>query len=48
MELIAGLLTGWGAIALAVVMALTVMLKWPNKLHYLWAALVLISGLLSI
>lgn len=47
MELVAGLLTGWGAIVLAVVMALTVKLKWPSWLSYVWAALVLVSGILS-
>ena len=51
MELLTGLLmglfTGWGAIALSVFMTLTVALKWPNRLHYIWAILVLISGILS-
>ncbi|TSC61751.1 MAG: hypothetical protein G01um101448_330 [Parcubacteria group bacterium Gr01-1014_48] len=47
MELITGLLTGWGAILLAVSMVLTVALKWPSWLHYVWALLVLISGILS-
>ncbi|TSC79114.1 MAG: hypothetical protein G01um101433_11 [Parcubacteria group bacterium Gr01-1014_33] len=47
MELITGLLTGWGAILLSVFMVLTVALKWPNWLHYIWALLVLASGVLS-
>jgi len=48
MELLTGLFIGWGAILLAVFMALTVALKWPNWLHYVWALLVLVSGILSI
>lgn len=52
MELLTGLLSGlfmgWGAIALSVFMVLTVVLKWPNWLHYIWAILVLISGILSL
>lgn len=48
MELLAGLVTGWGAVLLSVLMSLTVMLRWPNRLHYIWAAIVLISGLLSL
>lgn len=48
MELLTGFFTGWGAILLSVLMALTVALKWPNWLHYIWAAMVLISGLLAL
>lgn len=47
MELLTGLLSGWGAVLLSVFMVLTVLLKWPNWLHYIWAALVLVSGILS-
>ena len=46
-SLSAGLFTGWGAILLSVFMVLTVVLKWPNWLHYVWALMVLISGILS-
>lgn len=46
--LLAGLFMGWGAILLSVFMVLTVALKWPNWLYYIWAALVLVSGLLSL
>jgi len=38
---------GWGAIVLSVLMVLTVVLNWPKWLHYVWAVMVLISGLLS-
>ena len=47
-ELLAWLFTGWGAIVLSVFMVLTVALKWPNWLHYIWAVMVLVSGLLSL
>jgi uncharacterized protein (DUF983 family) len=46
--LLAGLFMGWGAIVLAVLMALTVALKWPKWLHYVWAVMVLVSGILSL
>ncbi|GEM_PF-3243913 len=46
--LLGGLFTGWGAITLSIFMALTVVLQWPKWLHYVWAVLVLISGLLSL
>jgi len=46
--LFAGLFMGWGAIVLAVFMTLTVMLKWPAWFHYIWAALVLVSGIISL
>lgn len=38
---------GWGAILLSIFMVLTVVLKLPSWLHYVWAAMVLVSGLLS-
>ena len=47
MALITGLLTGLGAILLSILMVLTVALNWPKWLHYVWALLVLISGILS-
>lgn len=47
MDLITGLFTGWGAILLAVAMALTAALNWPKWLHYVWAIMVLLSGVLS-
>ncbi len=47
MDLLAGLFTGWGAILLGLAVALTTTLKWPSWLNYIWAALVLVSGILS-
>ena len=47
MDLLGGLFTGWGAILLGVLIALTTALKWPRWLGYVWGALVLISGVLS-
>lgn len=38
---------GGGAIVLAALMAATVLFKWPNWLHYIWAAIALLWGLLA-
>ena len=38
---------GGGAILVAILMALTVFLEWSNNLHYLWAAIVLIWGIMA-
>lgn len=38
---------GWGAVIVAILMALTQALSWTGSLNYLWAALVLIWGFLS-
>ena len=37
---------GWGAIILAVLIALGEMLTWPGWTNYLWAALSLIWGIM--
>tara|TARA_Y100000310_G_C20691915_1_gene822848 strand:- start:2194 stop:2340 length:147 start_codon:yes stop_codon:yes gene_type:complete len=37
---------GGGAILVAVLMALTVAMGWSSSLHYLWAAVVAIWGIL--
>ncbi len=46
--LLAGLFAGWGAIVLSVLIVLTKVLKWPTWLYYIWAAMVLVSGILSL
>ena len=38
---------GWGAIVVAVLMALTQLMSWPGYLHYIWAILVLVWGFLA-
>ncbi|GEM_PF-3047273 len=38
---------GWGAIIVAILMALTVAMDWNMSLHYLWAVLVAIWGFMS-
>ena len=48
MEIIMNLFSGWGAILVAVCMMLTVALNLPKWLHYVWALLVLVSGILAI
>ncbi len=37
---------GWGAIFVAVAMALTVLMGWPSSVHYLWAVIVLAWGVM--
>ncbi len=43
-----GSLTAWGPILLGVMIALTVALKWPTRLHYLWSALAILWGVISL
>ncbi len=38
---------GWGAVVLAILVALTEALTWSGSLNYLWAVLVLIWGFMS-
>ncbi len=38
---------GGGAVLLAVLIALTEAMGWPGQIHYAWAALSLIWGLLT-
>ena len=38
---------GGGAILLGILIAATVVLKWPNWVHYLWAALAIIWGVIA-
>ena len=35
---------GWGAVLVAVLLALTQAMGWPGYLNYIWAVLVLIWG----
>ncbi|MEK7548834.1 MAG: hypothetical protein AAB499_02970 [Patescibacteria group bacterium] len=37
-----------GPIFLGVLIALTVALKWPNWVHYLWSALAIIWGVIAL
>ncbi len=39
---------GTGAILLAVLIAATEGLKWPRGLHYVWAAVSLVWGILAL
>lgn len=41
-------LMGWGAVVLAVVITLTQAFGWPSSLHYFWAALALIWGIITL
>lgn len=38
---------GWGAVVVAVLMALTEALAWNGNLNYLWAVLVLVWGFMA-
>lgn len=42
-----GMMSG-GAILVAILMVLTQLMSWPGYLHYIWAALVLIWGLMAL
>ncbi len=37
-----------GPILLGVLIALTVYLKWPNWVHYIWAAIAILWGLMAL
>ena len=39
---------GAGAIIMAILVALTTLLEWPNYLQYIWALIVLIWGIISL
>ena len=39
---------GWGAIVVGVLIALTQLFGWSGNLHYLWAVLVLIWGIVAL
>jgi len=38
---------GGGAVLVAILIALTTMLEWPAATNYVWAALVLIWGIIA-
>ncbi|MBT4596028.1 hypothetical protein HOC99_03765 [Candidatus Woesearchaeota archaeon] len=38
----------WGAIIVGILMALTKFMSWNESLHYLWAVLVLLWGVLRL
>ena len=39
---------GGGAILVGILIALTVFMGWPSSLHYLWAAVVALWGVLCL
>ncbi len=38
---------GGGAIIVAILIALTTYMSWPDYLHYIWAVIVLLWGIMS-
>ena len=45
--MVLAVIAGGGPILLAVLIAATQLLKWPSWLHYIWAAMIFIWGIIA-
>lgn len=43
-----GAFAAWGPILLGIFIALTVALKWPNWVHYVWSAVAIVWGIIAL